>query len=51
MYNSLQIVNFIVLAINLASVSAGTLLCGYQYGMCLKRRYLEPIEVEQQLIN
>lgn len=41
----------IVLVLNLASCGAGVLLTGFQYGKCVKRRYLEPIEFERELLT
>lgn len=41
----------IAMIMNLASAFAGTLLCSFQYFRCVKRRYLEPIEFERDLMS
>ena len=50
-YNSLTIVQLVFHMLNLASVFACSLLTGYQYIRCFKRRYLEPISFEDDLIQ
>ena len=50
-YNVLVIFQLGLYGINLASSLTGVAICGYVYGGALKRRYLEPIPSERDLIS
>ena len=50
-YNVLVIFKLGLYGINLASSMTGVAICSYIYAGAFKRRYLEPIPSERELIN